>query len=525
MRRVSSLAVVLGLVAAGRLWAESTPPSDKPPNVRFEVLAVSPATGESGWPEGGSLIARAVEAAQSESRTWPLSSLLEVALPPSSIWEVRVEAPDRWSPPVVMTVPPTGQMRVQRLFLWPVTRVTGRFSVPEGYRLPQELAIELRASVPEPGRPLTGTARCPVAASDGAWSCSLPVATLELVLRPGDFIPIYRGRQSLSSDSLDLGRIALRRGASVTGVVQVEDALVDPDRCEVRLSRWRPTGTGASADAAGAGGSLFGRARVNEAGFFQLVGVSPGTYVLEVEQPPLPAARVFPVEVWPELESRLGDPVVLRPGVPMRFRFSPARDWLGRRWKVALRRASATGGGYEDEAVYTGTVETSGELRLAAQPPGRYWLEVDDSLGNGFHSDPDIVLGEDGLDRQIDLEILFVEGRVLYRDEGLSAQLWFGGLHGGVGVELGSDTEGEFSGVLPRAGRWTVDLRAPEPALSLRLSAEVRPGEEGVATVEIVVPDTEVYGFVVDGATGDRVEGAVVELLGAEGRPIDRERR
>ena len=61
-----------------------------------------------------------------------------------------------------------------------------------------------------------------------------------------------------------------------------------------------------------------------------------------------------------------------------------------------------------------------------------------------------------------------------------------------------ADEEGRFSGVLSSDGFWTVDIEGSEPAFRARTRTEIRPDRFHRAAVSIDLPDTRVFGRIVD---------------------------
>lgn len=95
--------------------------------------------------------------------------------------------------------------------------------------------------------------------------------------------------------------------------------------------------------------------------------------------------------------------------------------------------------------------------------------------------------------------------------EPLAATLWFGGRFGSSTIKMESDQDGKFHGVLPRDGRWRVDVASSQPSFETRTQVKVEPDGQGRATVEIDLPATRVFGRVVD-ETGRPVPSAFVEI-------------
>jgi hypothetical protein len=104
---------------------------------------------------------------------------------------------------------------------------------------------------------------------------------------------------------------------------------------------------------------------------------------------------------------------------------------------------------------------------------------------------------EDG-ERKIEIDLVMVSGRVRLGDEPLAATLWFGGRHGVPQVTFESGEDGTFQGILPRDGQWLLEIEALEPRIQSHAKVEVRPDRHGRAEVEIAVPDTLLFGKVVD---------------------------
>lgn len=74
-----------------------------------------------------------------------------------------------------------------------------------------------------------------------------------------------------------------------------------------------------------------------------------------------------------------------------------------------------------------------------------------------------------------------------------------------------SDTEGKYRGVLPRGGTWRVQIAATDSKIESHLKAEVKEYRNKVATVDLSIPDTRVFGKTVD-ESGHPIVGAQVDL-------------
>jgi hypothetical protein len=75
--------------------------------------------------------------------------------------------------------------------------------------------------------------------------------------------------------------------------------------------------------------------------------------------------------------------------------------------------------------------------------------------------------------------------------------LRFGGETGAERTTLTSDEAGRFAGLLPRIGRWRVDIESSRPTLRKRAVVDVPKPRDGVSTLEIALPNTALSGKVV----------------------------
>ncbi|MFL6232251.1 MAG: carboxypeptidase-like regulatory domain-containing protein, partial [Thermoanaerobaculia bacterium] len=150
-----------------------------------------------------------------------------------------------------------------------------------------------------------------------------------------------------------------------------------------------------------------------------------------------------------------------------------------------------------EEPSFRSEATLEGYLKLPKRSPGRFWIKVYDRLGNAVFSDQQASLLDPSQPYPIPIDLLSIEGKIRIGDEPVTGRLFFGGRNGTVSVEMTSNTEGHFGGPLPRAGHWRVDIEGAEPSLKTAASVEIKP-KNGHAAVEIVLPNTRVYGRVVD---------------------------
>jgi hypothetical protein len=429
-------------------------------------------------------------------------------LPARSAWEVAADVPGWWAARKIFTLGGAGTESTQALALWQVGKVSGSLKLADPGKggLPRELSVKLQPP-PLPsrkGESPEGNVTCPVS-EKGTWICDLPAAVLDLSLRVEGFVPHYAwGKQVTAGKTLALGAIELKKGASVAGWVEVEGGGPPMEgQCTARLLPLAAPGSHPVTSARLE--STASQAKVDKRGFFQIGGLQPGRYILEVALAGYAPSRVFPVEIWPAAESSLRQLVVLKRPLSLEVVLSPPLDWLGQPWQAVVYYASELSARFNDP-IHEGPVARDGRLVAPDQAPGTFSIQISDSLGNRFVSEDLEVRGAEDARHSIEIDLISVRGRVLFGKEPLAATLSFGGTSGAVRSVMEADAEGEFDGVLPREGVWGVDVRAQDPELRTHAQVDVRADDRGRASVTLTIPDTHLHGKVVD----------------EEGRPVPR---
>jgi hypothetical protein len=200
--------------------------------------------------------------------------------------------------------------------------------------------------------------------------------------------------------------------------------------------------------------------------------------------------------------------------VDFALELAPATDWMGRPWRVVVRRASDYRSGWEEPPIEA-AARADGRVPLLAQSPGRFWIKIYDWAGNAVFSDLHVDLSEPAQAYFIPLELLWLEGSVRLGDEPLQGRLFFGGRSGATKIKMESDADGRFEGPLPKGGRWPVDVETDKPFLRTSVVAQVkRDGNDASVTIEL--PGTRVHGRVVDPA-GNSAARAYVTLTSVAG--------
>lgn len=431
-----------------------------------------------------------------------------IELPPGSTWEISLEAPGFWAARSVVTVAPDREVTDLAVTIWPLAEVTGELRTESaGDKLPKyfEVAV-LRSTKRGPEIP-EGRSGCdikPVQLPPEEtrrvlrFICKLPGTTLDLSLQAEGYAPIYRLQLGLASGKpLDVGRLDLHKGGSIAGWVEAANGRIEPGKCRARLI-----------PEVGPGGSASGRKEVERGelgvivppdGAFQMSGIAPGVYRLEVSLPGYAPRRAGPITVFAGTETLLRQNLILERPFDVEIVVVPARDGFGRPWRVQLSGGAEgerpSGAGYRLDS----NVDESGRAKLAGAESGDYWLSVFDSFGHSFLSDPSFRIDGPGpFVREVRLDVWTIEGKVFLGDEPLAASLAFGGRHGLRSVEFSSDREGAFQGVLPKLGTWRVDIEASDPPFRVSRSVEVEGIGDDRGEVEIRLPDTRLVGKVLD---------------------------
>lgn len=432
-------------------------------------------------------------------------------LPLGSQWVLIADFPGYFAAASILQVPSEAQAGpvAVNVALRPAGTLTGRFVVGEKEKLPAGLEARFEPTRdPGPNKQdlPAGLATCAVS-EKGDWRCRLPAGRLDIALHPKGFVPHYLWNSAVTAgETTEIGTRKLVRGSSVAGWVTREDG-TPAEKCRVRLEP-------ASAPGSPKDPVLeFLRSAASEAqcqqkGFFQFSAVAAGSYAL-VAQEGEAKSRMPYLEVWDGAESRITVPIQLRRPVDFEVTLDPPADWLGRLWRVEARRAIEYRSGWEEPS-FRAEASPEGRVRIPRQSPGRFWITVYDGLGNAIFSDSHVDLNDPAQPYPITLDLLWIEGQARLGDEPIAGRLVFSGQSGAASIAMTTNEDGRFEGPLPKPGDWRVDVAASEPRLRTSVKVEVKPkGDRAFVAIEL--PDTRVYGRVVDPA-GAPAPGVAVNL-------------
>ena len=440
-----------------------------------------------------------------------------IDLEPGEVWSLTTTFEDYWAPAETLFVPEGGASIT--IGLLPTGVVEGSVvMVPKG-TVPEDLGVRFAPSASNVavGEEVT----CPI--RDQRFACSLPVGSWDLRVRAKAFVSSFFWSVEVVGDKpSDLGQIRLRRGASVVGVVETEEGTGIDGSCSVRLAS-QTAGLNNDESKRLAVGTL--TAKPDERGFFHIVGVPPGRYVLTADQPGYAQTRLYPVDVFEHAETALLHGITLSKPLTLDLSLIPTTDPYDQPWEISLVEESG-----HQTVQHTPVSRAQIEGGLWSRPamrPGRYTVMIFDSQGSVWKmEDFELQTGHQYLD--LEIPMVDVEGEVRINDEVVPVEVVFestatdGFKEDTTSIVLISDGDGVIRGILPYEGTYNVVIETTEPLLKRRVrGVEVEQiSSSSLARFVIELPETEVNGVVVD-REGRPESGAMVMCQNADD-PRDR---
>ena len=338
--------------------------------------------------------------------------------------------------------------------------------------------------------------RCRV--EEGNWSCLGPAGLFDVELEATGYTPRYEWGVSLkAAESTDLGRTPLLRRASVFGRAVRKDGSNPPGPCRAAL---RPEAMRSASETdlerARQGETSFS-APLSLRGYFQVVGVSPGMYLLNVECQAASGIRELSVQA--DAETRV-DPPLLLGELTLDIAVTPKVDPEGRPWQLTV---DATAPSLRRIADKVRTSE-DGHWARRGLMAGSYRVMVNSSDGTPWLQ-RDFELRADSGQLSLRLAFVRVAGRALLGMQPVRSRLDFLNIEaGGKPVTLTSDDSGSFHGLLPvppgvQETSWTIEAHVPQaPGIRRLQSVSVPSVAAGAnAWLELVLPTIAVRGTVV----------------------------
>jgi hypothetical protein len=424
-----------------------------------------------------------------------------------SAWTVRASAEGYWSVPAVVTA---GTKSV-RLVLWPASRVVGSLVWPTSEETPELLKVRFDPAQPEDSSTVAGRDTCALLEESRRFVCVLPAGKHDFTFRVTGYVSLYFWDRTLApGEERDLGILKLVPGSSVAGWVETQDGRPFDRTTRVRLMPQLAS----RADPAAKLDRLGMTTQPNDKGFFHFAGAAEGFYSLRATQEGCAEAVVEGIEVVAGYESRLPHPLILGPPRELEVRVTPNTDSEGGNWHLKLfqlRRDKTT-------LVAAINCDELGLATLSGMSAGRFLLMVFEGKADMPFYSTDLVLDRPTTFRDVELDLVEVEGTLLLGDEPLSASLLFGGSFSPSSAEFDSDEDGNFHGYLPREGEWKVEIESEDPPIltTLRNIEVKRSAYQKAARVAIRLPDFELTGSVIDEANHPVRAMVLIRPEGAE---------
>lgn len=393
-----------------------------------------------------------------------------------------------WALPTTAT--PDGESRIVEVQLEaePAAVIGATFRMPPRTEGPEKLVAAFYLDDPEATRnPQLIREACPIDVRSSAYRCVVPARVQDFRLAPQSFVShFFWGIQLEAGRTTRLGTLNLEKGGSLVGRVATWDGSEVPKDIKIQV---QPEGL---AEVRGASGrhAMISEARLMPKGFFQFPGLAQGTYLLTARAAPFAPESVHGIEILDGLEANLFAPVMLRPRAQLEIVVIPPVDPDGQPWVVQV------GSRADYRNIEPVATDGSGTAVVPDLLYGRYLVKVLTLQGDQLWYD--MVSIENPIEYvSARLEVVQTRGTLYLGDEPLQASLRFGGETGAQRATLKSDEAGLFSGLLPRIGRWSVDIESIQPDLRKRAVIDVPKPRDGISTLEIVLPDTELSGKVV----------------------------
>lgn len=497
MRAPALLGVILLFLAASLVAL----PLSGAESVAFELILAERAR-PADVAVGISLTEREARAApQATSRMLSAGSVIrvEVPVPGPGTWELDLRAEGFLREVRSFAVGEGANVDLGLVRLQPSGWISGEVAVGTA-QLPADARLAVRyapsPSARGPGEPETGSAVCSLVES--RFRCEVRAGTLDYSLRIPGFASRYFWEQEVRhAESRALGVVSFPPGASLVGFVEAEgETRFDPRKCRVTLDGVSPRGAEHRETPASRTAPVTG-----PRGFFQLTGLSPGLYDLTALHPGLATDR-RQVAIRSTAEATLRAPLRIGPLATLEVVVSPRLDPHGGRWKVVV---STPVEGTEVVSI-PGDADERGVSRFGLRRGTAPFVLVETSQGEKWDQSR-VELDRPFVRHSLELAQHPVSGRVRLGEAPLRATLFFGGRHGGSSVRMESDEGGEFEGLLPRLGRWEIEVHAESPSVTRTVERSLEAEGDGTARVDLQLEEGRLHGTVrnEDGTVRERV--------------------
>jgi hypothetical protein len=420
----------------------------------------------------------------------------DITLAPGA-WELEVTTPGLWSAPIAVDVK-DGAPTATSLQLFTAGQIEAE--VPAIASAP-DARLHLQPAPDAKSLPATSVA-CPI--REHKLACRVPAGVLDVSLRVPGYVSLFRWSLDVKPNApTSLGKLALQRGSSLTGivlgatdqpiVVSLEPKTNDAPNAETRARLKTTTMT------------------VNKRRFFHFAA-QPGLYTVQARS----GTRVSdPVEVRvvDGRESSLRDPLMLLPPRTLTINVQPPVDPFGKQWFGELEKLD------HNSAIVSSVVApvgTDGRWTQASLTPGHYAFLVRRSPKDSWYRE-EFDLGDDA-ERSVSIDFVDLLGRLSLAGKPIPATIWFGGKDGETRIAVRPKPDGSFHALLPAgAEQWPVSIECEDPRVNRTLQhVTFDRGSDGRARLELDLPGNTITGQVID-AAGRRVDVCLVNVMMPDG--------
>ncbi len=415
------------------------------------------------------------------------TSVADAVLPSPGRWRLRCLSPQVFAPDIeAEAVEGVSSVDVT---LFRAVVVTGTVVPPPKREAPREVVLQARF-VAESYRSLEVVQKLHL--DKNTFRTRLPMAATDLRVAAASFAPVYVWSFDPASPVVDLGRLQMVAGASLSGRVVREGT--QPGGVSLRLVVSTDAGS-----AAGRRQAPFARTvRAGPGGFFQISGLGTGRYDLEgwASGFPGPVRLAEGVEVIEDAETRLEelrlrDPVRLDVLVDPKL---PPEGWGSgdKGWRVRLHPESRSPMVPSTDSAAT---DAEGRAVFARVNPGRYILSIQDAAGRPVAKRNVDLARDESVTCTLDL--VAVRGAVKLGTEPLRAKVRLHNLRAGT-LDVETDDEGRFHGWIqrPQVPSLLAHVQATNPSIDRTKPVAIESATAESLDLDVVLEDYQIVGEV-----------------------------
>jgi hypothetical protein len=322
---------------------------------------------------------------------------------------------------------------------------------------------------------------CPHAVHEAIRSSTF--STMNIVLTPRVLLLAALGIASLQSQGASVfGRAVQKDGSNPTGQC----------RATLRAEVERRGAPDPESESAPDGKTSFS-APLDQRGYFQFVGVSPGKHVLAVECSEASAVRELHVQAG--TETRINPPMLLD-DLTLAVAITPTVDPEGQPWQLTVDATTP-----RLRSIANKVTTSDGRWARRGLVAGNYRVNISSADGTPWMQ-RFFNLSTNSGQILLNLPFMQMEGQVRLSSQPVHARLTFHNEAGGEPMTLTSDDGGFFRGLLPvtpgvRETKWTVEVRGIQPLINRRLSGiSAQLLGEGSGWLDLALPAFAVHGTV-----------------------------